>query len=318
MSQDEHTSILITREDRDSFREWFSNLYLILRRHNLQDFILEEQVKKIPVSKIDKNELNHYLKLPTLEHVVYDKSVDKGLLDRDNAAKNYIFNSMGRDFRKTTDAINSTAFEMFSVIKKSLRVSDEEMIKSLENELDNLTFNEKENSMSMFISNLNRIYDELESLKKPKTDEEKFKLLYVILDNYNREIIYYSKMLDYKDDWNKTCNEVIKAHIELEELYKDKRYRKKAQINNIQRKRNRPKCSICHRYGHKAEYCKFNKNKKNSRNNNNRKNNKNDNNNNKNQEKSTGQSNFMATEEEQEDDDYLKYINFAINTPKTI
>jgi len=95
---------------------------------------------------------------------------------------------------------------MFSVIKKSLRVSDEEMIKLLENELDNLTFNEKENSMSMFISNLNHIYDELESLKKPKTDEEKFKLLYVILDNYSREIIHISKMLDYKDDWNKTCN----------------------------------------------------------------------------------------------------------------
>jgi len=82
-------------------------------------------------------------------------------------------------------------FKIYNIIAKTCEYSVSERKALLLKELETLSFNEKDTSMSMFISPINNVLNELETLDVSKSNREKFDYWFNAISKYNKELIYF-------------------------------------------------------------------------------------------------------------------------------
>ena len=301
----------ILGDPNSNFKIWNEELYLLLNQYDLNKYIKEEIIQKIPVSSIKKENINKYTRVEGDKSKVYSLNVDDKKIKNDNLAKTLIMRSICKDYKLKFNFVSSTAFEIYRIISETYVHAQNERIQVLTKELEDIVYNEKDGSMSMFISSLNNIFNELENLKVIKTNREKFDTLFNAIP---KEVIRMSNMFAYTDDWKKCCEVVIETHQHLKYLLekRNKKYsnnnrtnnsNSQANYSNHNQHRKKPKCQICHRYGHTADRCnqryeKREDNKSKQRNKEEKIN------------KPKGQSSLVVCGEQ---DDPTRYVSFAID-----
>ncbi|ORY65610.1 hypothetical protein LY90DRAFT_504958 [Neocallimastix californiae] len=155
----------------------------------------------------------------------------------------------------------------------------EERIIEIKNQLENITY-DPEKYISLFISELNMLFDELKDLDHRLTKEKKFNYLYTAIP---MEISMEIGLMSFKGKWE-DASEYLKIMLpelkklkelkELKELKAKRPVNKSKEIKNsvtlsteIKRKRNNRqiKCYICNKREHKAKDCWHNPKNKNKK-----------------------------------------------------
>ncbi|ORX64676.1 hypothetical protein BCR32DRAFT_286940 [Anaeromyces robustus] len=179
------------------FKTWSEELTLLLIEHKVYSYIEEERLKKIPSNNIKKENLSKYIKVRGDKSKVYHSSVTEEMILKDNTAKTLINNSINYENKKKLNFITSTAHEIYKTLKDTYAYADSERKEILLKELDDLIFDSKKSSISMFISSMNNIFSELENLGITKSDKEKFDYLFNAIP---KQLIYMSNLLRHKND----------------------------------------------------------------------------------------------------------------------
>ncbi|ORX82628.1 hypothetical protein BCR32DRAFT_278696 [Anaeromyces robustus] len=302
---------------KNNFKTWDDELYLLLERYNLNKYIEKDIMKKIRKDTIKDSNLNKYIEVRNNKNLVYAQSVTKEMVAEDNLTKSLMANSISEDIKEKLSFKYNTAYEIYKILSTPNKYSNNERKQVILKELDDLKFNENNETMSMFIAHMDNLFTELENLGETKTDREKYDYLF---NSIKINLIYISNMNSYCDNWKKCCEVIIDAHQHNKYLLEKRaiKYNNNKQTNNnievnyvksnYNRKR-RIKCYKCNKYGHKADECGYkNNHKENYKNKNYRyhRSKKEE------EQKEPAESNYTTRKEEEEEEDSYKYIDFAI------
>ncbi|ORX64864.1 hypothetical protein BCR32DRAFT_286811 [Anaeromyces robustus] len=123
-------------------------------------------------NNIKKENLSKYIKVRGDKTKVYHSSVTEEIILNDNTAKTLINNNINYESMKKLNFITSTAYEIYKTLSETYIYAAK---------LDDLIFDSKKSSLSMFISSMNNIFKELEKSR-------------------------------YKNEWKTYCETVIKDH----------------------------------------------------------------------------------------------------------
>ena len=94
-------------------------LYLVLEEHDLGDYILEEIIKIISEEDIPEGEdKNNYNPVLGLSIYRYDKTITKEIIKNDVKVKKIILNSICDELSQNLNFIQSTAYEIYNLIKQ--------------------------------------------------------------------------------------------------------------------------------------------------------------------------------------------------------
>ncbi|ORX78805.1 hypothetical protein BCR32DRAFT_281937 [Anaeromyces robustus] len=194
---------------KNNFKTWDDELYLLLERYNLNKYIEKDIMKKIRKDTIKDSNLNKYIEVRNNKNLVYAQSVTKEMVAEDNLTKSLMANSISEDIKEKLSFKYNTAYEIYKILSTPNKYSNNERKQVILKELDDLKFNENNETMSMFIAHMDNLFTELENLGETKTDREKYDYLF---NSIKTNLIYISNMNSYCDNWKKCCEVIIDAH----------------------------------------------------------------------------------------------------------
>jgi len=261
----------------NNYRLWLTDMDLLLVINDVDDYVYEEKVKVIKKNKIAKENLKKYKKVRGCDDLYYEKDVTKEMIKLDSLAKHLINNSISDEIKIKLDFQRSSAYQIWNILKASNTRSNEERKLELKNKLENMKYN-KENDISLFIEEMNNIFNELSSLEMEISDEKKFEYLYLALPY---EITLEVNIMDHDGKWEdvtKCLKKKVPKLKYLKELRKENNHKNNTVINvNSMTKKNRftprnnrgrKRCYICNKLGHIARDCWHNEKNKRKKNNN--------------------------------------------------
>jgi len=190
--EDNHTKDLL---NKSNFKIWKQQIYLLLKGKNLIDYIYSEKLKKVLEKDLNDDDKNDLQLVDGKTNVYYAKGTKRSTIENDVKAKGYLNNSIENDIAINIDFISSTAFEIYNLIKSMNECSDEDRIDELKKSLDSSKYNiDDDTPLSIFISNMNIKFSELENLKYTVDDKKKFDYLYNALP---KELVIESNLINY-------------------------------------------------------------------------------------------------------------------------
>ncbi|ORX39535.1 hypothetical protein BCR32DRAFT_288522 [Anaeromyces robustus] len=194
---------------KNNFKTWDDELYLLLERYNLNKYIEKDIMKKIRKDTIKDSNLNKYIEVRNNKNLVYAQSVTKEMVAEDNLTKSLMANSISEDIKEKLSFKYNTAYEIYKILSTPNKYSNNERKQVILKELDDLKFNENNETMSMFTAHMDNLFTELENLGETKTDREKYDYLF---NSIKINLIYISNMNSYCDNWKKCCEVIIDVH----------------------------------------------------------------------------------------------------------
>ncbi|OUM62193.1 hypothetical protein PIROE2DRAFT_11601, partial [Piromyces sp. E2] len=251
----------VTELSTENYTTWRTSMLHFLDINNLIKYVLTESIIKIKTNKIENQENYIIDKInPTL---AYSKEIDSNKIKLDNMIKWVILNSLGNNTKKLIETRRKTAYESWKILENSFTKGKEQLYAEINEKLNSLKY-DPILDINIFIANLENLFDELEFINKPLTDEAKVGIFYRSLPDNLRWI----NVFQFKDNWlqcqafaskvipgiifsnikEKTCNTCRKIGHSSKECYYNK-------YNNIKNKRNALK--------NKLKFNKFHKNDKN-------------------------------------------------------
>jgi len=317
----------ILGEPNSNFKIWDDELYNLLSELDLEHHIEGEVLKRIDKSTISQSNLSKYKPAKGDKTKVYAINTPDEDIKNDIKVKNIILNSISNEHKLSLNCKGDTAYEIYKTLCETYTHTINERKEILEEELNDLFFEESEKGMSLFIASMNNKFAELRNLGIEKTDREKFDYLFNALPE---KLILLSNLLNYSDNWKKCCVNIIETHQHAKQLY-TKRNKKlgdnskstnnsmnlNTEANYSQQNSNKKyiKCQICNKRGHSANKCKYrynkpNENKTNNNNNYKKSNNKNNNKYKGNHKVNRGQSNIAIKGEEYNPE---QFVNFSLD-----
>jgi len=251
----------------ETYPLWASDMDLILTANELDQYIYENNMKKI--SKNSENfESSKGIKIRGTE-IYYHKSVTKNMIVGDSKAKRYISMNLENEIKLSIDFKNSSAYEIWELLKKTFTKGKEEMKLQLNEKLENMTY-DKSSDIGIFIANMEVTFNKLEELGDKVSDERKFNYLYNALPS---DITQLTNMLGFQNDWNRCCD-MLKTSIpkikflnslrikqektkafssETKTIESVKRYKQNRNLSKKNRKN--IKCHNCGGFGHISREC---------------------------------------------------------------
>eukprot|EP00833_Pecoramyces_ruminatium_P004229 jgi/Orpsp1_1/1178261/evm.model.c7180000064607.2 len=163
--------------DESNFKLWKQQIYLLLKSHDLIEYIYQEILKKVPGSELTSEQKASAILVDGTIDTYYNVGTKKDQIKKDTKAKNYLMNSISNDIAADIDFVTLTAYEIYQIIKGMNISDDKDRIQELKNELDSMKYNET-GSLSIFISNMSMKFNELEKLGENLTDKDKIDYLY--------------------------------------------------------------------------------------------------------------------------------------------
>jgi len=222
--EDNHTKDLL---NESNFKIWKQQIYLLLKRKNLIEYIYSEKLTKVLEKDVSDDDKNDLQLVDGKTNVYYAKGTKRSTIENDVKAKGYLNNNIENDIAINIDFISSTTYEIYNLIKGMNECSDEDRISELKKSLDSSRYDiDGDTPLSIFISNMNMKFSELENLKFSIDDKKKFDYLYNALPE---ELVIKSNLINYK---KKTWEEITKYIIETSQLLKRLK-EKKERYNEI-------------------------------------------------------------------------------------
>jgi len=293
------SEILKTKDQLNSsnFKLWKQQLYLLLRRFNLTDYISSVKIEKVDGSTLKEEEKQNLILVDDTINNYYKKGTKGEVLKNDSKVKEIILNSINEELASSIDFISGTLYEIYRMIV-DLHLSDEkDRIEEIKDSLNHSKYDpENVSSLPIFISNKNLKFKELENLGEKLEFKEKFVYLFNAMPE---ELTLKTNLIDLQRDWEDTTKRLIER-VQLLKRLKEKKEKTENIVSNLNNPdiqsnytnknyKNNIKCWSCGEKGHYQSECNnrrnFNKNNNNNNNKNNYKYNKNKFNNNRNNNK---------------------------------
>jgi len=207
--------------DSTNYKTWRQELYLVLKEKDLNEYIQIEKLKKIKENELDeKVDKSKLYKVDGTEDIYFTSDVTKTMIKYDTRAKRIIINSIDSELVKKLDFISSTAYEIYNLITGIYEVSGNEKIRKIKKELENMKFDpEKDLSLSIFISNMNIKFNELEVLKEKLSEQDKFDYLY---NSIPEELATKANLLTMKGNWEKITTDLVEINQKLKRVTEKK------------------------------------------------------------------------------------------------
>eukprot|EP00833_Pecoramyces_ruminatium_P015731 jgi/Orpsp1_1/1189763/evm.model.d7180000074277.1 len=133
---------MILGEPGSIFKIWDDELFNILCELDLEKYIESQVIQTEEVSKISENNIKKYKFVKGDRTRVYVLSTNEDDIKNDIKVKNIILDSINNDQKMNLTLRGSTAYDIYKAISDEHTHSDNERIGILENELEDLIFNE--------------------------------------------------------------------------------------------------------------------------------------------------------------------------------
>ena len=254
----------------DNYISWKTFMLHLLDSNDLIEYVVNEKFIKLKKNKI--NDMDNYVIDKINPTLVYSKDIDSQDIKRDNLTKWIILNSLGTQTRKIIEIRGKTAFESWKILEQSFTKGRDQLYEEINNKLNNMKYDSLVD-INIFLSSLENLFDELELIEKPLSDENKIG----ILNRSLPENLRWINVFQYRDDWNKCQQYVTKVipgiiysnikektltQMESQNLLSTETLSKN--INKTRTKRKNGKCYICGKFGHYFKRCYKNKNNNNN------------------------------------------------------
>jgi len=183
--------------NRGNFRLWSKEMKLLLNYHGLKKYITKETFKFVRSYEIPKGEETKYKKVEDPSVYYIKMEITDEQIESDNETKFYFNNSISEEIKQSLNFDTRTAYQICKIIEGMNIKGKEERIIEIKDQLENITY-DPENDISLFIYELNMLFDELEDLDHRLTKEKKFNYLYTaILTQISMEI----SLISFKGKW---------------------------------------------------------------------------------------------------------------------
>lgn len=225
--------------DESNFKIWKQEIYLLLKSKGLTDFIYTNKIKKVKSSELSEEDSKpekkkNLIPVDGLTETYFEAGTDRKDLEKDAKAKRYLMNSINNDLAMNIDFISSTAYEVYELIKGLNEIDDNDKIENLKDSLNKTKYIPSQNtSLSIFISNMNIKFNELESLNAAAKDTEKFDYLYNAIPE---ELAIKSNLISHQENWKSTTEYLIKIEQQLRRLKEKKEKQEEVVSNNVNTK----------------------------------------------------------------------------------
>ncbi len=202
--------------DKTNYRIWKQEIYLLLRRLQLSDYINKEIIKKVEGSSINDESKKDLILVDDTIDTYYASGTKEDDIVKDARTKDILMNSINNELAVNIDFISSTAYEVFQIIK-NLNVSvDKDRIEEIKNSLSKTKYDpEGDMSLSIFISNMNLKFKELENLSAPQDFQDKFDYLY---NSIPQELAIKTNLISHQTNWEDTTKHLIDTAQHLKRL----------------------------------------------------------------------------------------------------
>ena len=154
----------ILREPNSNFKIWDDELYNLLSELDLEHHIEKEVLKRIDKSTISPSNLNKYRPAKGDKTKVYALDTKDEDITNDIKVKNIILNSINNEHKLSLNCKGDTAYDIYNTLCETYTHTINEKKEILENELNELFFEENEKGMSLFIASMNNKFAELRNL----------------------------------------------------------------------------------------------------------------------------------------------------------
>jgi len=185
----------VTELTPDNYPRWCNNMLHILTINQLAIYVLKEKVIKRRKKDI-KEDLEGYIQDQFNDSLVYERGTSENDISNDITARWMIINSLGEKTQKIIQNQGKTSFEIWNLLRRSFTKSVEFRRVELKNKLNELKYDEDKN-INIFISEMQNLIDELESIDTDLTNCEKVGILNRSLPDHLRFI----NVFKYKDNW---------------------------------------------------------------------------------------------------------------------
>jgi len=243
----------------ETYPLWASDMDLILTANELDQYIYEDNMKKI-ANNAENFESLKGMKIRGTD-TYYHKSVTTKMIVGDSKAKRYISMNLENEIKLSIDFKNSSAYDIWKLLKKTFTKGNEEMKLQLNEKLENMTY-DKSTDIGIFIANMEITFDKLKKLGENVNDERKFNYLYNAIPS---DIAQLTNLLGFQNDWNGCCNMLKTSIPRIKFLNTLKIKQEKAKVfnnevrtneSNSRNKQNRKhskrniRCHNCGGFGH--------------------------------------------------------------------
>ncbi|ORX44046.1 hypothetical protein BCR36DRAFT_222741, partial [Piromyces finnis] len=188
-----------------NYKIWAEDMKMILKTHKLYQYISSEKLKKIKKSDIKEVDLKNHIQVEENPLMYYSSDVTEDMISEDTRTRLFLSHNINKEVHNKVDFSKNTAFEIWKLLKNTYNKGDHERKAFLLKELNEIKFRSNDD-ISMHISNMENIFNELESLGEPKSNDENFNFLYKSLPT---DVIIFSSIIIYQNNWDK-----CKKHME--------------------------------------------------------------------------------------------------------
>ncbi len=217
--------------DEYNFNIWKQEIYLLLKRKNLIDHIYNEKLKKTSGQNYTKEQKKNLIRVDGTVNTYYIEGTAIETIEKDTTTKDYLLNSISNKIAINLDFISSTAYEIYNTILDLNVSKPKDRIEELKNSLRNTVYNsETFKSISIFISDMNMKFNELESLGHKLECIDKLDYLYNAL---TKEVSDRINLLSHKKEkWEEITEHAIEEIQHLRKLDEERSKQEPVVANN--------------------------------------------------------------------------------------
>ena len=264
----------VTELTTDNYVTWKTYMLHFLDINNLIDFIFTEKVTKININKV--NNLSDYIVDKINPFLVYSKDTNEDDIKLDNITKWIILNSLGNNTKRLIETRGKTAYESWKILENTFTKGKEQLYAEIIEKLNNLKY-DTSTDINIFIASLENLFNELEHINKPLSEDAK-------VGFFNRSLpeeLRWINVFQFSENWTlcqnfatKVIPGIIFSNLKEKNINKTEKSSLNAEkikkYNNTHKKynshKNKFRCKICKKHGHQTHECFFNKNNKNKHN----------------------------------------------------
>ena len=195
-----NNQIIATKDllTRDNYRLWLQEIDLLLTINGVGDYIRKEKIKTVEkIEASDKTKID-LIKVEGKKNFYYTKDVTTEMLVDDAKAKYYLLNSISDNIKIRIDFKSNTAYQIMKIIKAMNTKSTEVRKHELKETLNNMRYS-MDDDITLFITEMENIFNELDKINNTLSEEKKFNYLYTALPN---EITVETGIIQHVGNWD--------------------------------------------------------------------------------------------------------------------